>query len=172
MVVDFAYKQSARGNEGYGLRSIKLGLSRKLIFVSGLLACFSCSLDFSSQQWNEFSKSRNPQPLIDHLRTVLNMTPLEIVASRLANYESALQISKRLFDAYDKFIGMLADNTPTSNGKSPREHLANLSVEDLESDKVFQEARKIRQEFGKALSDLFLKPGLDLYNLTVEYGVF
>ncbi len=172
MVIDFAYKQRARGNRGYALRSIKLGLSRKLIFVSGLLACFSCSLDFSDEQWVEFSRSRNPQPLIAHLRTVLNMTPLEIVASRLANYEDAFPASKRLFDAYDKFIGMLADNTPATSGKSPREHLADISVDDLESDKVFQEARKIRQEFGKALSDLFLKPGIELYNLTVEYGVF
>jgi hypothetical protein len=100
------------------------------------------------------------------------MTPLEIVASRLANYEYAFPASKKLFDAYDKFISMLADDTPTASGKPPREHLADISVDDLESDRVFQEARKIRQEFGKALSDLFLKPGIELYNLTVEYGVF
>ncbi|HEY5253170.1 MAG TPA: nucleotidyltransferase domain-containing protein, partial [Acidobacteriaceae bacterium] len=31
MVVDFAYKQRARANQGYGIRSIKLGLSRKLL---------------------------------------------------------------------------------------------------------------------------------------------
>lgn len=37
MVVDFAYKQRARANRGYALRNIKLGLSRKLIYASGLL---------------------------------------------------------------------------------------------------------------------------------------
>jgi predicted nucleotidyltransferase len=172
MVVDFAYKQSARGNRGYALRSIKLGLSRKLIFVSGLLACFSCRLDFSDEQWSEISRTGNRQPLIAHLRAVLKMTPLEIVATRLANYESALPISKRLFDAYDKFIGLLADNTPTAGGKAPREHLGDLPVEGLESDTLFQEARRIRREFSNALSDLFLKPGIELYDLTVKYGVF
>jgi hypothetical protein len=172
MVVDFAYKQRARGNRGYALRSIKLGLSRKLIFVSGLLACFSCSLDFSDEQWIEFSKSRNPQPLIGHLRTVLNMIPLEILANRLASFESALPASKQLFDAYDKFVGLLADNKPTASGEPPRSHLGNLSVDDLESDTAFQEARQIRKEFGTALSDLFLKPGTELYNLVIEYGVF
>ena len=172
MVVDFAYKQSARGNRGYALRSIKLGLSRKLIFVSGLLSCFSCRLDFSDEQWSEISRTGNRQPLIAHLRAVLKMTPLEIVATRLANYESALPISKQLFDAYDKFIGLLADNTPTAGGKAPREHLGDLSVEGLESDALFQEARRIRREFSNALSDLFLKPGIELYDLTVQYGVF
>lgn len=172
MVVDFAYKQSARGNRGYCLRSIKLGLSRKLIFVSGLIACFSCSLDFSTDEWIGIAKSRNFQPLIAHLRTILKMTPLEIVAHRLSNYESALPTSKRLFDAYDQFIGLLADNTPRVNGKPAREHLEELSVDDLESDSVFQEARKIRQQFRIALSDLFLKPGIDLYDFTVKYGVF
>jgi hypothetical protein len=35
MAVDFAYKQFDRGNSGYALRSIKLGVSRKLLFASG-----------------------------------------------------------------------------------------------------------------------------------------
>jgi len=77
-----------------------------------------------------------------------------------------------LFDAYDKFVGLLADNKPTASGEPPRSHLGNLSVDDLESDTVFQEARQIRKEFGTALSDLFLKPGTELYNLVIEYGVF
>ena len=42
MTVDFAYKQSDRGNARYALRSLKLGISRKLIYASGLLSCFWC----------------------------------------------------------------------------------------------------------------------------------
>jgi predicted nucleotidyltransferase len=172
MVVDFAYKQKSRGNRGYALRSIKLGLSRKLIFVSGLLACYSCRLDFSDEERREITKSGNPQALIAHLRKIFDMTPLEILADQLCKYESAFSTSKKLFDAYDRFIGLLAENAHGEDGKSPRKHLADLTVDKLEGDVVFGEARKIRREFGECLNTLFLKPGLELYDLTVKYGVF
>jgi len=172
MVVDFAYKQKARANKGYALRNIKLGLSRKLIFASGLLACFSCGLDFSEEEWRTFSEAANPQPLIEHLRSVLSMTPLEIVASRLARYENVLGTSKKLFDAYDTFLGLLADDRPTKGGKPPRDHLDDLSIDDLKTDEVYLHAREIRHDFRNALEELFLKPNTELYDLTIKYGVF
>jgi predicted nucleotidyltransferase len=94
MVVDFAYKQRTRANQGYALRSIKLGLSRKLIYASGLLACFSCHLDIPAEHWGALSASRNPQLLIEHLRSILRMTPLEILASMLIRYDSLLEAAK------------------------------------------------------------------------------
>ena len=45
MAVDFASKQRDREGSGWGLRNAKLRMSRKLIFASGLLVCFSASLD-------------------------------------------------------------------------------------------------------------------------------
>ena len=155
MVVDFAYKQKSRGNRGDALRSIKLGLSRKLIFVSGLLACYSCRLDFSDEERRKIAKSGNPQALIAHLRKIFDMTPLEILADQLCKYESAFSTSKKLFDAYDRFIGLLAENAQGEDGKSSRKHLADLPVDKLEGDVVFGEARKIRREFGECLNTLF-----------------
>ena len=165
MVVDFAYKQRARANKGYALRNIKLGLSRKLIYASGLLACFSCHLDFPEDDWQSMSSSGNPQLLIEHLRSVLGQTPLDILATRLLQYEDLLGASKKLFDAYDKFIGLLAD-------EESRKHLEGLPLGNLESDSVYQEARSIRHAFGDALTGIFLTPGSELYNLTIQYGVF
>lgn len=172
VVVDFAYKQRSRANTGYALRSIKLGFSRKLTFVSGLLACFSCRLDISTAEWEKLSADGSPQPLIEHLRKNLSMTPLEALASRLLHYEKVFSISKRLFDSYDRFVGLLADRNPVKSGKSPREHLDKLSVDRLETDEIFQQARSIRNEFGKALKELFLEPNTELYKLTIEFGVF
>ena len=165
MVVDFAYKQRTRANKGYALRSIKLGLSRKLIYVSGLLACFSCQLDFPEDDWQSMSAADSPQLLIDHLRRILAQTPLDILASRLLQYENLLGVSKQLFDAYDRFIGLLAN-------EELRKHLEHLPLENLETDAVYQEGRSIRHAFGDALAKIFLTPGSELYNLTIKYGVF
>src|ERR1035441_3667273 len=45
MAVDFASKQRDRAGAGWGLRNAKLRMSRKLIFASGLLICFSANID-------------------------------------------------------------------------------------------------------------------------------
>ena len=132
--VDFAYKQRTRGNRGYALRSIKLGLSRKLIYASGLLACFSCHFDFPEEHWGTLSTSGNPQLLIEHLRATFLKTPLEILATMLIRYDSLLEPAKGLFDAYDRFIGLMAEETPVFDGKSAREHLEELDVASLETD--------------------------------------
>jgi hypothetical protein len=172
MVVDFAYKQRTRGNRGYALRSIKLGLSRKLIYASGLVACFSCHFNFPEEHRRTLSASGNPQLLIEHLRSILRKTPLEILASTLIRYESLFEPLKKLFDAYDRFIGLMAEEQVASDGKSPREHLEELDVANLETDPLYLEAREIRRAFGAALTEIFLNPKSELYNATIRYGVF
>jgi predicted nucleotidyltransferase len=172
MVVDFPSKQRTRANQGYALRSIKLGLSRKLIYASGLLACFSCHFDFPEEHWGTLAASGNPQLLIEHLRSILRKTPLEILASTVIRYESLLEPLKKLFEAYDRFIGLMADERAGSGGKSPRDHLNELDVANLETDPVYLEAREIRRAFGTALAEIFLEPKSELYNATIRYGVF
>ena len=172
MVVDFAYKQRTRANRGYALRSVKLGLSRKLIYASGLLACFSCHFDFPDEHWGTLATSGNPQLLIEHLRAIFRKTPLEILATMLIRYDSLLEPVKRLFDAYDLFIGLMADEAPVFDGKSSRDHLEGLDVASLETDPVYGEAREIRRAFGRALTEIFLDPKSELYNATIRYGVF
>jgi len=169
MVVDFAYKQRERANRGYALRSIKLGLSRKLIYISGILACFSCELSYPERQLFQVD---HPQRAIEHLRATFRRTPLEIIASILINYEELLEPSRRLFDAYNRFLGILADETPTDRATNRRKHIEMLTLDEMEDDEVFQEARNIRHDFGEALKDIFLKTNSPIQQLMIERGVF
>ena len=166
MVVDFAYKQRTRNNKGYALRNIKLGLSRKLIYASGMLACLRCHLDISNEDWSESSRE-NPQALIDKLQTTFDKTPLEILADTLIRdeYENLRPESKKLFDAYDAFIGLL-------NDKPMRDYLDNLSINEMDNDKKYTKAQTVRREFGDALLKIFLGQESPLRDLTIQYGVF
>src|ERR1035438_93608 len=60
-------------------RNIKLRISRKLIYVSGLLACYRCHLDYSEEQLKTVFRDPNGQEeVIEHLETIFQETPLAI----------------------------------------------------------------------------------------------
>ncbi len=166
MTVDFAYKQFDRGNRGYAVRSIKLGISRKLMFASGLLACFWCDPEISRNDEQE----PHPQTLIAHLDDFLSWTPLERLAlffsTHLANEAEFLRkTALALFGAYDEFIGML-------NQPDIREHLETMHPEEVDSDEIFKQARAIRRRFGEGIQNMFLDNRSPLYTLTIDKGVF
>jgi hypothetical protein len=167
MAVDFAYKQFDRGNRGYALRSIKLGVSRKLLFASGLLACFWCDPEISKN----VNQEPNKQSLIDCLDTFLSLTPLERLALffavqiRATDSEFLRKTAKDLFDAYDDFLGLL-------NEPKKRKHLDELKPEDEEADLVFKEARTIRKKFRLAIQGMFLDIDSPLLQHSIEKGVF
>jgi predicted nucleotidyltransferase len=172
MAVDFAYKQRTRGNEGFALRNIKLRISRKLIFISGMLACFSCHLALTPEENELFYGSKAVQPVVDHLQKTLALPPLQLIAKMLLKYEQLWPSALVLFSSYDTFIGILADESALSNGKTRRRHLDELPFEELEDDTVFREARELSHRFRDAVHDIFLKSNTELSRLTIEYGVF
>ncbi len=167
MAVDFAYKQFDRGNRGYALRSLKLGTSRKLLYASGLLACFWCDPAISK---NDRQKP-NKQSLIDSLDTFLSWTPLERIAQFFLVHvnspksESLPATATRLFGAYDAFLGLLDD-------QDKRMHLEQLKPADEENDPVFMDARTKRRDFRLAIQEMFLGEGSPLQRNTIEKGVF
>jgi predicted nucleotidyltransferase len=160
LAVDFAGKQRERGGEGWALRNIKLRMSRKLIFVTGMLICFSCySLPV-------LVKSGNPADvLIQYVSTFVQRSPLEILADALLAHSIPGETVCALLNSYDLFLECL-------NDLERRNHLEKISYEDSMSDKVFQQMREIGEQFQQGIDQLFFRDNDGLKQLITKYGVF
>jgi predicted nucleotidyltransferase len=166
MAVDFAYKRRIRAGEGFAIRNIKLRMSRKLIFISGLLACFSGHVLLPAPELSALIRTADaPYEFVRHLRRVFAQTPLEIVASVINRHEHLRPIGVKLFSAYDVFIGVLRD-------EQKRAHLERLSPEAEDRDSIYQGLRHASHEFRDAVLDLFFDEGTILSQLTRTYGIF
>jgi hypothetical protein len=165
MAVDFAYKQRTRAGKGAAIRNLKLRMSRKMIYVSGLLTCFSCDLALGLAK--PIVDCASPGEGLACLRSVRErlQTPLETLAGALLGFGHLDDTARKLLAAYDGFLGMLAD--PQS-----REHLEKLDPAHYEADKVFQRGRSLSHDFRDGLLELFFDRQSGLYDLTREYGVF
>jgi predicted nucleotidyltransferase len=165
MAVDFASKQRDRAGKGWGLRNAKLRMSRKLIFASGLLVCFSAYLDPDLQ--TKISTDRKDGiklTLLQHIRDCVRLTPLEILAKSMERYGVSHSIAKNLFDAYTEFLKLLSD-------EKSRKALENLKSVDSRTDPTFRQIREISTVFEGALDHIFFKNKL-IEPLTRKYGVF
>jgi predicted nucleotidyltransferase len=166
MAVDFAYKLRTRAGKGWAIRNTKLRMSRKLIYVSGLLACFRCHLDYSEKDRRIIFNDPSRQPeVIEHLEEIFQMTPLEILASVLVRYPHLDEFGKKILDSYDEFLGILED-------EMQRDRLESLKEEDAEADTVYQRARELSHAFRDGLLAFFFDQKSELDSLTKNYGVF
>jgi predicted nucleotidyltransferase len=166
MAVDFAYKLRTRSKKGWAIRNIKLRMSRKLIYVSGLLACYRCHLDYAEADRGQIYADENRRPeVIEHLETIFQMTPLEILASVLVRYPHLDDAGRKILNSYDEFIGILAD-------EAKRAHLEDLKEEDADADALHQQARRLSHVFRDGLLSFFFDPHSELDVLTKNYGVF
>jgi hypothetical protein len=166
MAVDFADKQHDRFYEGFALRNIKLRMSRKLLYISGLLACFRCQLDFSDPEERlSFFQQDNSLQVAELIRSFLDTTPLDLTAYSLLKFGGDETAVKEFFDAYDEFLGLLSDC-------DKRDVLKNLEPDKLETDAIYLEARKISHKFQRAVERIFLTPNNPIGELTIRYGVF
>ena len=166
MAVDFAYKRRARFGRGAAMRNFKLRMSRKLIYVSGLLACFSCELQLNNRPRLFPCPGAGGSPeCVACLRDFLRLTPLEILATTLLAFPHLDATAQSLFNAYDQFLGILAD-------KDSRDYLEDLPADPDPHDATWSKARDITHEFRDAVLDMFFDEKSNLYNLTKMYGVF
>ncbi|MES2392548.1 MAG: hypothetical protein V4555_12965 [Acidobacteriota bacterium] len=165
MTVDYAYKQRTRGGVGIPLRNIKLRMSRKLIYVAGLLACYDCHLAFDDEARVEFYKDRNVPGLVARLHETLEQTPLEITANLLRRFPEHNDATKKLFDAYDQFLRLLLND-------DSRNHLEQLHADATENDAIYLKAKEAAHQFRDALEEIFLDGRSILKKFTIKYGVF
>lgn len=166
MAVDFAYKLRTRSGKGWAIRNAKLRMSRKLIYVSGLLACFRCHLDYSdAERKTLFQDPNRKQEVIEHLEEIFRTTPLEIIASVLYKHNHLDEAARNILGSYNEFIGMLSD-------AESRSRLENLAEESAEADPIYQHARELSHTFRDGLLAFFFDPSSELESLTKNYGVF
>jgi predicted nucleotidyltransferase len=165
MAVDFPYKQRTRPGGDFALKNFKLRLSRKLIYLAGMIACFECHLGFGSDEERvAFYQTKQVQPVIDRVYTVLSKPPLEIVAAALLPHPALDRASKGFFDAYNEFLAMLSD-------AEIREQLKTLPLDRLD-EPVASRYREVAHRYMDAIGAIFLNPANELGKLTIEYGVF
>ena len=159
MAVDYANKYRSRSGDKWALRNIKLRMSRKLLFVSGLLMCVSWALRESETTDDELVVPK----LVTHLHTWTKRPPLESLAVIVKQY--APELASNIFDCYDAFLAMLADN-------ERRLRLERLSPDQAYEDDLFLEARRIATTFDAALTTLLFESDDGLSRLVKKYGVF
>ncbi len=165
MASDFAAKMWERQKEGWGLRNIKLRFSRKLIFVAGLLTCFSFELD-PPDNVDAIRADREglPLALAKHVGRHLDLTPLEALASALLVHGDDAT-ARKLFDAYDHFLRILLD-------PDKRSELDSLPIERALESEVWIEARDTSRDFRDGIEQMFLRREGLLKDLTLRFGVF
>jgi predicted nucleotidyltransferase len=164
MAVDFASKQRDRGGAGWGIRNTKLRMSRKLIFASGLLVCFSANLDSDLQAKISTDKNDVKFQLVGHLRECMRLTPLEFLARSMEQYQVPDSVANSLVAAYEGFLRLLDD-------KNSRDALENLRSQDSRTDRTFRRVREISESFDEALDHIFFE-NAQVAPLTRKYGLF
>ena len=140
-------------------------MSRKLIFATGMLSCFSCELLCSPEVRGEIVKHHSTVAMEEHLRNFIKQTPLEILARFLLELKINRSTARKLLSAYDAFLALLDDS-------KKRDHLKNLHPDDVPGDIVFQEVRECSRKFQDGLTALFFNDSEKLRDLTIFYGVF
>jgi len=171
IAVDYAAKNAERGHEKWALRNAKLRFSRKLLFAAGLLLAFETSLFPDSELIASAPSTFDPDhPALsstEHCYRAAQLTPLDLIARASMSPATGMdsQQVRRLFEAYDVFLGIL-------DSEGIRVKLAKLSYEEAIREKVFENMREVGHQFQDALNSLFMNPDSELGKLTLKYAIF
>jgi len=173
IAVDYAAKNSERGDEGWALRNAKLRFSRKLLYVAGLLLTYETTLFptsdlFSAENGDQlglFDESKPQLSSTEHCFQALRLTPLELLARASINLKLPEADVRSVFESYEAFLALL-------DSEEKRKTLRCLTFEDAVEERLFAEVRSMGHEFHDALERLFSQPGTPLGILTLRYAIF
>jgi predicted nucleotidyltransferase len=165
VTVDFVDKQRGQAGHGWALRNAKLRMSRKLIFATGMLSCFSCELIGAEEVLEDLVENHSTIRMEEYLRTLVLKTPLEILATVLLERNAKPETAVKLFSSYNAFLALLDDT-------EKRNRLKKVRLDEISTDAVFGEVRKISRMFQEGLTALFFYDDAKLRDLTIFYGVF
>jgi len=160
MCVDFAYKQKEQGGDKWAIRNIKLRMSRKLLFVKGVLMCFK-----------HYNDNHDKASLIEDLYQMVKLSPLELMISLSEHFVMNEADIVEIIKEYNYFSELTSDD-PKVNGKTVRAHLSELAMETVYTDDTFNRLRDCAERMQNALDRLFIKNDGLLSNLTLKYGIF
>jgi hypothetical protein len=163
MAVDFADKFHDQEGEEWALRNAKLRFSRKLILMTGMLACFSWRLRGSKA--SSSSSGDEVQQAITYFESYFGRPPLEILADELLESKAEAGLCKKIFSAYDEFLKILDD--PAS-----RDELVKIPRASAEKSQVFQNMRTHNHEFRDGLLEWLYTPRTQLCELVKQYALF
>lgn len=164
MAADFASKMWERGREGWAIRNIKLRFSRKLIYVWGLLACFSWDLFPPAGEELPAAPDEAAARLAAHVLELTRITPIDLLARMLVE-RTDLSLAPDLLGSYDHFMAVLSD-------PQMRDHLSQLEFDNAVDDPVYSELRIRSGRFSKALVRLFFETDEQLEELTKTFAMF
>ncbi len=163
MCVDFAYKEWEQAGGKWAIRNIKLRMSRKLLFVSGLLTVFSCFKN-SSLQVGAGSDEVDLSKMESHLTCFVRSTAADILVWALERL-GLLAEAADILGPYDEFLRSLDD-------EEIRNHLGTLPAHHVYRDERFLRLRDMSHRFQRALDVVFFEADTELREFTLSYGVF
>lgn len=165
LTIDFVNKQEER-DTGWALRNVKLKLSRKLIYVHGLLTCFAAQLH--PERAALLGESGRPvaERMVEFLLQRTRWRPLDSLAAACLRPQVHRETALALFDSYDAFLGVLAD-------VDQRRELKEARVDDLNKSAVFRRVSRLARQFqDEGIHRLFFGEDAELRELITRQGVF
>jgi hypothetical protein len=169
MAVDCGSKVGTQGAKKWALRSAKLRFSRKLLFVAGMLLAYEAVLGLKKARRSAgVPKQSIGLDLISSAQEITKLPPLDVLARGLLydpNWPGLDAAARAIFDSYDAFLGIVAD-------QPKRLELATLPPDQASSSATFLEIRRLSRLFKKGLDDFFYYGPEDVSNLTHSYSLF
>jgi len=165
VATDYASKKWERNSKGWATRNIKLRFSRKLVFIWGLIASLAAELFDTSSLDPATNEQEHLILLLEFIREQTEVTPLELLARVARQPNVKPETARRIFSAYDTFIGKLSD-------PDFRHRLDSVDFDNAADDEAYESVRGPSHDFRMGVNDLFFDEHAKLSKLIRKFGVF